>query len=126
MADQDKKIKFPPHASRQGRQRLVSPEGSSNNIPEPYGSAHKHCFRNRREILASDSCGCFHCGSIFGPSEIWEWHDEGETAFCPRCSIDALIGTASGLKIDREFLFEMNRHWFGFGFVEPLFGKTDC
>lgn len=39
---------------------------------------------------------------------------EGEnTALCPHCGIDALIGDASGLPVtDAAFLLEMHAHWF--------------
>jgi len=40
------------------------------------------------------------------------WTDTGETAICPRCSIDSVIGDASGLPVTKEFLKEMNKHWF--------------
>jgi hypothetical protein len=40
---------------------------------------------------------------------------EGQTALCPKCGIDAVIGSASGYPISREFLAEMHRHWFDDG-----------
>lgn len=75
-------------------------------------AAHRHCFRNRKEVLASDRCGCFYCGRIFNPQEISEWHDDGETAFCPHCGIDAIIGSAASLPLTAEFLDRVNRYWF--------------
>jgi hypothetical protein len=76
--------------------------------------AHKHCMENRREIVASQMCGCFYCGSVYPPSEIVDWiGDENDsTADCPRCGIDAVIGSASGFPITSEFLSLMNERWF--------------
>ena len=71
-------------------------------------SAHKHSSRHREEILASEVCGCFYCLATFPPGEIEDWIDEkkrvGETAICPRCGIDSVIGSQSGFPITPEFL----------------------
>jgi hypothetical protein len=66
---------------------------------------------HRPEIESSAVCGCFSCLSVFGPSEIVEWLAErgSETAFCPKCGIDAVIGSASGFDVtDAEFLLALN------------------
>ena len=73
-------------------------------------AAHKHCFRNKKELQESDICGCFYCEKTFVFSEINEWTDEGETAFCPKCSIDSVIGSASTFPITAEFLNRMKAY----------------
>jgi hypothetical protein len=81
--------------------------------PKPdHITAHKHCLRNRAEIKISAVCGCFYCFAIFPPSEIVEWIDDGQTAICPKCPVDSVIGSASGYPITREFLEGMHDHWF--------------
>ena len=79
---------------------------------DPLDAAHKHCIRNRQEILKSKMCGCFYCGSSFASTEIWEWIDEGETAMCPKCGIDSVLGDASGFMLSKNFLDGMNARWF--------------
>ena len=80
--------------------------------------AHRRSFRHREEVVASDKCGCFYCCEIFPPSAITEWVDEdettgiGQTALCPLCGIDAVIGSASGYPITDKFLSAMQAHWF--------------
>ena len=78
--------------------------------------AHKHCSYHREEVIRSEICGCFYCLSVFKPIEIEEWIDEkdgiGQTAMCPRCGIDSVIGSDSGISITREFLEKMHQHWF--------------
>ncbi|HSZ57313.1 MAG TPA: cytoplasmic protein [Tepidisphaeraceae bacterium] len=77
--------------------------------------AHKRSFKNRDEILASAECGCFFCLAIFRPQDIREWlkeTDGWESAFCPRCGIDAVMGSASGFPITKEFLESMQQRWF--------------
>ncbi len=60
---------------------------------------------------------------IFEPSEITDWvnessekqtdiNDIGQTALCPHCGIDSVIGSSSGFPMTVEFLKEMNVYWF--------------
>jgi len=82
-----------------------------NNDPE-YIAAHKHSSRHRKELETSTLCGCFHCLAEFPPSAIQQWTDDEQTALCPKCEIDSVIGDASGFPVDRQFLTWMNDHWF--------------
>lgn len=66
-----------------------------------------------RDILATASrAGCFHCGTIFPPSEIAEWIDGGVTALCPRCGIDAVLPETTSIAVDAAILEAMRVHWF--------------
>lgn len=78
-------------------------------------AAHKHCSLHRVELERSELCGCFYCFSTFPPSQITEWIDDGQTAMCPFCPVDAVVGSASGYPITREFLEKMNAYWFSTG-----------
>ncbi len=75
-------------------------------------AAHKHCSLNRAELQTSSHCGCFYCFAIFGPVDISEWIDEEQTALCPKCGIDSVIGSTSGYPITAEFLHQMHDKWF--------------
>lgn len=82
-------------------------------------AAHKHSFRNKDEVAASDLCGCFDCLKIYAPSEIKVWYEEkstydgikGFTAICPYCNMDTVIGSKSGFSIEHVFLIEMQKRW---------------
>ena len=75
--------------------------------------AHCHSANHRGEIEASDIAGCFYCYSTFQPAHILRWIDDGNTALCPKCGIDSVIGGASGFSVtDPEFLTRMNADWF--------------
>lgn len=80
-------------------------------------AAHKRSIRHRAEIEASAVCGCFYCIKTYAPSEIEDWTDTSnpmaeQTALCPRCGIDSVIGDKSGFAITPEFLGQMNKAWF--------------
>ncbi len=74
--------------------------------------AHAKSIRHRAELIQSEACGCFSCCAIFAPAGITEWTDDGQTALCPSCCIDSVIGTASGYPVTEGFLEKMKAHWF--------------
>lgn len=87
------------------------------NMNEKVEKAHKHSIRHRNEIELSQKCGCFYCGLIFTPNEIKQWIDKngkglGQTALCPRCGIDSVIGDKSGFDIEESLLCSMHDRWF--------------
>jgi NAD-dependent SIR2 family protein deacetylase len=66
-----------------------------------------------RELLtASTICGCFRCLSVFGHDELRKWIQQNNTALCPRCGEDAVIGDASHPGLTRKILEEMHQRWF--------------
>jgi hypothetical protein len=83
----------------------------------PLHRAHVHSSDHRAEVLASDLCACFYCLAIYPPSDIVAWIDDnevgmGQTAICPKCGIDSVVGDKAGFPLTREFLEKMQRHWF--------------
>jgi hypothetical protein len=68
--------------------------------------------------------------NIFSPSAIYDWIDEkdlplivdnvlvrldgkrDQTAMCPDCGIDSVIGSRSGYPITIDFLKRMHGRWF--------------
>lgn len=78
-------------------------------------TAHDKCSANRLDIEASEQCGCFYCLSRFKPAEVVHWvpDAEGDTAVCPHCGIDSVLGSASGYAITPELLATMHGYWFG-------------
>ena len=75
--------------------------------------AHQFSSGHRKQVLASGVCGCFYCGKTFAPTAIEEWIDDDQTALCPKCGVDSVIGDASGEPVtDASFLGQMFRYWF--------------
>ena len=75
-------------------------------------AAHKHSSSHREEVLGSDKVGCFFCFEIYNPSEIEEWCDNDDTAICPECGIDSVIGSKSGYPVTKTFLKALFTHYF--------------
>ncbi|MDI6535147.1 cytoplasmic protein [Bacillus mycoides] len=78
-----------------------------------FEEAHRFCSRNRILLEKDIICGCFHCLKVFSPKEITDWWEkEEDTAECPYCGIDSVIGESSGFPITKKFLVEMNKRYF--------------
>jgi death-on-curing protein len=75
-------------------------------------AAHAHTIRHRAELEKSSLVGCFACLRTYDQSLIREWTDNQQTALCPFCGIDSVIGAASGFPIEANFLRRMQLHWF--------------
>ena len=82
-----------------------------------YGLASKASFENWNDVMKSRVCGCFYCGHIFPPDEVtdddWTQDLHGRTVLCPECGIDAVIGDASGIPIQKDVLEELYAYHFG-------------
>jgi hypothetical protein len=85
-------------------------------------SIHKYSMRHRALLERSERAGCFYCEVIFAPAEITEWvdgsqvetgnTDDGVTALCPHCGIDAVLPSAAPIPLDAGMLREMHYHFF--------------
>ena len=78
-----------------------------------YKKAHVHCTRNRDMLEADTECGCFHCLRVYDPAQIQKWIDNGQTALCPHCGVDSVIGEGAGYPLTDAFLKGMHVRWFG-------------
>lgn len=83
----------------------------------PWKAAQDHSAGNRAEVEASARCGCFYCYAVFAPADVVDWADTQDplpeqTAICPRCGVDSVIGDKSGYPIAAEFLKAMHKAWF--------------
>ena len=77
--------------------------------------AHRACFQNQEILKTSRQCACFFCNNLFPACEITEWccDAQGNTALCPYCGIDSVIGDAAKYPLTPEFILAMHRYWFG-------------
>ena len=85
-------------------------------------SIHKFSIRHRPLLARSERAGCFYCERLFRPSEITDWvdgppaetgnTDDGVTALCPYCGIDAVLPSAAPIPLTAEALAAMRSHFF--------------
>lgn len=64
-----------------------------------------------RAYLAAGEVGCYYCISIYDVTEIKEWTDNGETAICPKCGVDAVISKIQH-ELNADILKEAKKYWF--------------
>lgn len=90
----------------------------------------EHTKNNDLEILQSHKCSCLLCRHTIDAREVQDWisNEDGVSAICPECGMDALIGDASGLVFTKEELREINRKYFGEDYMErhPEAARTYC
>jgi len=49
-----------------------------------------------------DFCGCYFCIRVFSSDEVAEFTDQGTTALCPHCGVDAIIpGTVNKIFLEK-------------------------
>ena len=87
-------------------------------------AAYRAVSNNWAQIQGSKLCGCCSCVQMFPADEIVAWtgldmHNvddpkaiDQQTALCPRCGSEAVIGDKSGYPINVQFLGRMNEAWF--------------
>ena len=76
--------------------------------PSKLVALHKLSSHHKDEVLRVAEVTCFYCQQHYSPKLIKEWCDDGETALCPKCGIDAVLPTSLGL----EATHDMHHHWF--------------
>jgi hypothetical protein len=85
-------------------------------------SIHKYSNHHRELMERSERAGCFYCEQFFTPGDVTEWIDgrqvetgstnDGVTALCPLCGIDAVLPSAAPIPLTADVLAEMRSHWF--------------
>lgn len=72
----------------------------------------KLALKNRQAINQSKNAGCFHCLKLFPIEEIKLYTDNDQTAICPYCNTDCVIGDYCGWQITNESLKIANKFWY--------------
>lgn len=61
---------------------------------------------SRDELLRCDFIACYDCLYVGTPADIRHWADGGQTALCPQCGLDFVLGFNES--VDRDVLIEAN------------------
>ena len=73
---------------------------------------HAYSSHNKDLIDTADKCYCFYCKSCMKKSDIKDYIDNGQTALCPKCEIDAIIPDSIEDTVNEQIISEMNEYWF--------------
>lgn len=77
-----------------------------NQLPtqEQANNASKASSKSKEVLSKAKLAGCFHCTEIFPVSEIVEWVDDKDTALCPKCGVDSVLGDNQGYPLNKQSL----------------------
>ncbi|MEI6221952.1 MAG: cytoplasmic protein [bacterium] len=77
-------------------------------------AVHKMSSWHKAMLMEAKIYGCFYCLTIttLEQNPIKDWCDEGQTALCPRCGIDAIIPQHTTYLLTPDLLQAMNNYWF--------------
>lgn len=95
-----------------GTYKLKIKSGFSYEKEAQLKKLHTYSSHNKNLIDVSEKCYCFYCKSVVDAKEITEFLDNGQTAKCPKCKIDAIIPDAIDEEINESTINEMNEYWF--------------
>lgn len=76
-----------------------------------------HCKGNRKEIEASSHCVCLYCQEVYRATEVKDYIidsslDFKETALCPRCGANTVLGDVTGIPFYEELIAKLHCHYF--------------
>lgn len=75
---------------------------------EDLKTAHRASIYHREAVQAHAQVSCYFCLRVSPTAAITEWTDQGETALCPHCDIDAVLPGC----VDPDFLAQMHEYYF--------------
>lgn len=73
---------------------------------------HTYSSHNKSQIAAANTCYCFYCKRRISKDDIKDYTDDGQTAICPACGVDAIIPDSIEEPLDDAVISEMNEYWF--------------
>lgn len=73
---------------------------------------HTYSTHNKKWVDLADRCHCYYCQRSMGRDEIERFSDNGQTAVCPKCGVDAILPDSIEEPLDEAILAEMHEYWF--------------
>lgn len=67
---------------------------------------------NKQYLSNNENCGCAKCCKLFKANEIKKWTDQGRTAICPFCSVDAILSETNISNLNENILIKVNKELF--------------
>lgn len=98
--------------SHQGYTTHTTRRGHSYETKMLLEKLHTCCTNNRQTIAVSNRCYCFHCKASMDHGEITDYLEDGQTARCPHCGVDAIIPDGVDASINDDIIAQMHDYWF--------------
>ncbi len=80
--------------------------------PRQIKEAHKLITTNKQLLAESQMAGCYYCLEIYPAKEVEEFLEVENTALCPKCGIDCVLGDKIDFPLNKEVLQELHNFWF--------------
>ncbi len=91
---------------------------------EDYMKVSNSAFKNKEIIKKSNKVACYYCLNIYDATHIRDYTDDN-TAICPFCDVDTIIGDATNYPIeDKNFLEHM--YWYAFCRISMNEDHPEC
>lgn len=74
-------------------------------------TAQKNSMYNMEKIKKVEHVGCYFCKKMYQSIEIEKTTDNGKTAVCPYCNIDAVIPESKDYYLKQSLLNAMNSYF---------------
>jgi len=74
--------------------------------------AYEHSRLHRQFLAAEAACRCSHYLRAFPAEQINRWADQGATALCPNCGIDAVLSSQADASTD-ALIHRLQATYFG-------------
>lgn len=103
---------------------MMTAQGIREKKMDRVRDIHMNTSRNRDDIARSKLCFCLDCRAVSKNEEVVHFIDNGETATCPFCGMDALLGDASGVRFSAQALLDTHMNYFNYSInptVEIIF-----
>ncbi len=65
-------------------------------------------MNHKDSLIKSEKCGCYYCLEVYDSKDIKDWTDDGQTALCAKCGIDAVLPEIT----NKDLLIELKKYYF--------------
>lgn len=76
---------------------------------------HRAHFENNDKITRVKRYGCYYCGKVYSRDKypIEQWVDDGQTAVCPKCGVNAVIPEIYDMNLTNRQMGQLKEQIFG-------------
>lgn len=98
---------------------MLTAQGMKEKKMDLVRDIHMTTSHNREDIKQSKICFCLDCRGVSKSDDVNHFIDNGQTATCPYCGMDALVATASGIRWSAQALLDTHMNYFNYS-INPI------